>query len=53
MTMITSNLKITPLAVDKPIGMDNPPQLTPDDKQGASTDGLTQRLLQLSDFEVD
>ena len=53
MTMITSNLKITPLAVDKHIGMDNPPQLTPDDKQGASTDGLTQRLLQLSDFEVD
>ncbi|MGM8886728.1 2OG-Fe(II) oxygenase [Psychrobacter sp. 1U2] len=53
MTTIISNLKITPLAVDNPIGIDNPPQLTPDDKQGASAEGLTQHVLQLSDFAVD
>lgn len=53
MTTIISNLKVTPLAVDKPIGIDNPPQLTPDNKQSGNVNGLTQQVLQLSDFEVD
>ena len=52
MTQIISNLEVTKLVVDNPIGQDNPPLLFPhngDDKQKP----LTQHELQFSDFDVD
>lgn len=52
MTQIISNLEVTQLVVDHPIGADNPPLLYPpsDDK---SQTLLTQHELQFSDFDVD
>ena len=52
MTQIISNLEVTQLVVDQPIGQDNPPLLYPpsDDKNQTP---LTQRELQFSDFDVD
>ncbi len=51
MTKIISNLDVTKLVIDNPIGEDNPPLLFPhsDDPNQKS---LTQHLLQPSDFEV-
>lgn len=51
MTQITSNLNVTELVVEHPIGQDNPPSLLPthhhDDKSVQ-----TQRILDVSDFAV-
>ena len=52
MTQIISNLEVTKLVVDNPIGQDNPPLLFPhngDDNQKPPT----QHVLALSDFDVD
>ena len=51
MTQIISNLEVTKLVVDNPIGQDNPPLLFPhngDDNQKPPT----QHVLALSDFDV-
>ena len=51
MTQIISNLEVTKLVVDNPIGQDNPPLLFPhngDDNQKPPT----QHVLELSDFDV-
>ena len=51
MTQIISNLEVTKLVVDNPIGQDNPPFLFPhngDDNQKPPT----QHVLALSDFDV-
>lgn len=52
MTQIISNLEVTQLVVDHPIGADNPPLLYPprDDERQTL---LTQHELQFSDFDVD
>lgn len=52
MTQIISNLEVTQLVVDHPIGADNPPLLCPpsDDESQALP---TQRELQFSDFDID
>ena len=51
MTKIVSNLNVTELIVDQPIGPDNPPLLVPCvDK--ANDDVPTQHLLQMSDFAI-
>ena len=52
MTQIISNLEVTQLVVENPIGQDNPPLLFPhdgDDNQKPPT----QNVLALSDFDVD
>lgn len=52
MTQIISNLEVTKLVVDNPIGQDNPPLLFPhngDDNQKPPT----QHVLAFSDFDVD
>ncbi|MGP5074890.1 2OG-Fe(II) oxygenase [Psychrobacter celer] len=51
MTNIISNLNVTKLVVDHPIGQDNPPLLSPD-SHNDDQDALTQQVLQLSDFAV-
>ncbi|MBB3107732.1 SM-20-related protein [Psychrobacter luti] len=52
MTQIISNLEVTQLVVDNPIGQDNPPLLFPHD--GDDSQKLpTQHVLELSDFDVD
>ncbi|PKG86641.1 oxygenase [Psychrobacter sp. Sarcosine-02u-2] len=52
MTQIISNLEVTQLVVDQPIGADNPPLLyLPSDDESQTP--LTQRELQFSDFDVD
>ncbi|MHA1178176.1 2OG-Fe(II) oxygenase [Psychrobacter faecalis] len=52
MTQIISNLEVTQLVVDQPIGQDNPPLLYPpsDDKNQTPP---TQHELQFSDFDID
>jgi len=52
MTQIISNLELTQLVVDHPIGADNPPLLYPPSDDESQTP-LTQRELQFSDFDVD
>ena len=52
MTKIISNLNVTKLVVDHPIGQDNPPLLSPD-SHNDDQDAPTQQVLQLSDFAVD
>lgn len=52
MTAIISNLKLTDLSIDNPIGADNPPLLSPNLNDPSHVQ-LTQHLLQLSDFEVN
>ncbi len=51
MTQIISNLNVTKLVVDHPIGQDNPPLLSPD-SHNDDQDAPTQQVLQLSDFAV-
>ena len=52
MTQIISNLEVTKLVVENPIGQDNPPLLFPHD--GDDSQKLpTQHVLALSDFDVD
>ena len=52
MTQIISNLEVTQLVVENPIGQDNPPLLFPHD--GDDSQKLpTQHVLALSDFDVD
>ena len=51
MTQIISNLNVTELVVDQPIGQDNPPLLLPD-AYNNSQETLTQHVLQMSDFAV-
>ena len=52
MTQIISNLEVTQLVVENPIGQDNPPLLFPHD--GDDSQKLpTQHVLALSDFNVD
>lgn len=51
MTNIISNLNVTKLVVDHPIGQDNPPLLSPD-SHNDDQDAPTQQVLQLSDFAV-
>ena len=52
MTQIISNLEVTQLVVDHPIGADNPPLLyLPSDDESQTL--LTQHELQFSDFDVD
>ncbi|MGB2047542.1 MAG: 2OG-Fe(II) oxygenase [Psychrobacter celer] len=51
MTKIISNLNVTKLVVDHPIGQDNPPLLSPD-SHNDDQDAPTQQVLQLSDFAV-
>ena len=52
MTQIISNLEVTQLVVDNPIGQDNPPLLfTHDGNDNQKTP--TQQVLKLSDFDVD
>src|SRR5699024_11737307 len=52
MTQIISNLEVTQLVVDHPIGADNPPLLyAPSDDERQTL--LTQHELQFSDFDVD
>ena len=54
MTTIISNLDVTQLAIDNPIGKDNPPSLFPHNHTLDSNQPLpTQHLLQCSDFEVN
>lgn len=54
MTTIISNLDVTQLAVDNPIGKNNPPSLFPPNHIIDSNQPLpTQHLLQPSDFEVN
>ncbi len=52
MTQINSNLNVTDLAVDNPIGLDNPPLLVPPADE-AKDEPLTQDTLTLSDFTVN
>ena len=54
MTKIISNLNVTKLVVDHPIGPDNPPRFTPYSPNCADIDdkSLSQDALQMSDFEV-
>lgn len=52
MTQIISNLEVTQLVVDHPIGADNPPLLYPPSDDERQTP-LTQHELQFSDFDVD
>ena len=52
MTNIISNLNVTKLVVDHPIGQDNSPLLSPD-SHNDDQDAPTQQVLQLSDFAVD
>ena len=52
MKQIISNLEVTQLVVDQPIGQDTPPLLyLPSDDESQTP--LTQRELQFSDFDVD
>ena len=51
MTQIISNLYVTKLVVDNPIGKDNPPLLLPH-SDDPSQEPLTQHILQPSDFEI-
>lgn len=51
MTKIISNLNVTKLVVDHPIGQGNPPLLSPD-SHNDDQDAPTQQVLQLSDFAV-
>ena len=51
MTQIISNLYVTKLVVDNPIGKDNPPLLFPH-SDDPSQEPLTQHILQPSDFEI-
>ncbi|WP_201547190.1 2OG-Fe(II) oxygenase [Psychrobacter immobilis] len=52
MMQIISNLEVTQLVVENPIGQDNPPLLFPHD--GDDSQKLpTQQVLALSDFDVD
>ncbi|WP_201588142.1 2OG-Fe(II) oxygenase [Psychrobacter jeotgali] len=59
MTAIISNLNLTDLPVDNPIGVDNPPLLVPEininnvDIDADKDNVLTQKELQLSDYKVD
>lgn len=54
MTKIISNLEVTTLVVDNPIGKDNPPLLSPsNDSLDRKQPPPTQHLLQASDFEVN
>ena len=54
MTKIISNLDVTQLAIDNPIGNDNPPLLFPYDNNISNNTQKppTQHLLELSDFDV-
>ncbi len=52
MTQIISNLDVTKLVVDHPIGQDNPPLLFPHDGDD-SQKPPTQHELQLCDFDID
>lgn len=52
MTQINSNLNVTDLVVDNPIGLDNPPLLMPPVDE-AKDEPLTQHTLTLSDFAVN
>ena len=52
MTQIISNLNVTELIVDDPIGQDNPPLLFLD-SANANQDIPTQHVLQLSDFDIN
>lgn len=52
MTQIISNLNVTELVVDHPIGQDNPPSLFAN-RDNAVQKPPTQRVLQLSDFEIN
>lgn len=52
MTQIISNLDVTKLVVDHPIGADNPPLLYPSSDNERQTPP-TQRELQFSDFDID
>lgn len=49
---IISNLEVTQLVVDQPIGQDNPPLLFPP-SDGRSQTPPTQHELQFSDFDID
>lgn len=51
MTEIISNLDVTKLVIDNPIGEDNPPLLFPH-SDDPSQKPLTQQILQPSDFEI-
>lgn len=51
MIQIISNLYVTKLVVDNPIGKDNPPLLLPH-SDDPSQEPLTQHILQPSDFEI-
>ena len=54
MTTIISNLDVTQLAIDNPIGKDNPPSLFPTNYILDINQSIpTQHLLQCSDFEVN
>lgn len=52
MSQINSNLNVTDLVVDNPIGLDNPPLLMPPVDE-AEDEPLTQDTLTLSDFAVN
>jgi SM-20-related protein len=52
MTQIISNLNVTELVVDHPIGQDNPSSLFAN-RDNAGQKPPTQRVLQLSDFEIN
>lgn len=52
MTQIISNLNVTELIVDDPIGEDNPPLLFPNSPNN-NQETLTQHVLQLSDFDIN
>ncbi|WP_286738866.1 2OG-Fe(II) oxygenase [Psychrobacter sp. UBA3068] len=52
MTQIISNLNVTELVVDHPIGQDNPPSLFAN-RDNAGQKPPTQHVLQLSDFEIN
>ena len=52
MTQIISNLEVTQLVVDNPIGQDNPPLLFTHNGDGVQKPP-TQQVLALSDFDVD
>lgn len=51
MTKIISNLDVTALVVEHPIGQDNPPSLRPDDSE--HNQQSTQRALQPVDFDIN
>ncbi|MEN6671098.1 2OG-Fe(II) oxygenase [Psychrobacter sp. B38] len=52
MTQIISNLEVTEVLAQHPIGQDNPPLLFPPNKDSSETPP-TQRLLQPSDFDIN